>query len=1226
MSGGRYTMSAGNLRFNYLRTSITITDIHFRPVRNDLEEVYMVSADSLILRLDKIIPLLLNREVHVDEIRVVNPAIEVRKNIADKDHLHKSDLNSKIRELQANTMEFLNELRVNSCILKNASFRYYPVPGMNKRYQLRNIDLSIRDFKLPKPGTDSADQTIEGKIRLSIHNPQMEIPDSFRRVQFDFFEWNNENHNVNLGKFMLTQRSFPPRIDSILVQLDTISIRKIDWKIWLDSGIVKLDTIMARNGNMYFESSVKGQKKRRDSLDIRKLKVWDAIGKLQLKYFSARFINVGIVNRLAGQERNNSLVGDSLVIHGLVIRPEAKNPLVVRNLALSVRSYYDQGKNNAFESSFSGLTLKGDTMLLRNYFIRSTKLSRIGAGNTLRIPLLSIKGISLQDLMYKKAKVREIRMDNPELTMYSAMKKTDGNLTISDNTFKEIRPYVDVEKVILNNAMVTVRNRKDTGTVIGTRRFSAVILSKLALAAPDAEGILSSFTDVNMDHFYFITPRIELELYGGRVDYAHKTLHFNQVEGYFNKRQALVNLQDVSIQGSGDLKPFRKGEIWHASKLKVGSGTVDITIEDKQRGPLTEIDRLLAEIDSMSLSNIVIKFHKGDITGSAFLRNMEAEGQQVFISHYQWDRFSGQLEKIRISSRKLNLESSDAEISSYGNSTFRNTAISIDAGNIQYRSKSPSLVIKSESHAFNHGRVFIDYLGMEKPVISLNINEKRKDEEDVDTSTVTFFLKNFLLSDPDIAIGFNSGPEKISFVSSGKEIGGAGLSISKQPGIRRFNLAELRSSLDNTIVQSDSGEIFRTSAIDFDLSEIEHTDHEPIRMGVESFHTGAVMLNRYNKGDTIELHTGDITLGRISKLVLQKDSLLSTAFKIPPVRILPSIFSYRTPEKSISIRHFTVNTEEGYLGWDSLEALSRLTRDSFFSKQPFEKDYITFSTGKLRADDLRPVIYGEDTTVYMRKLTLDPVYLKVERDKRMPDDTVAYRPLLVHMLKKIIPFPAKVDTIQIMRSEITHNLLNEKTGKEGSIFFTDIHGYILNMRTFDYKEHDSIRVSLETRFMGAGYLLFAYREDYTDTLQGFVMGARMGRMDMYELNRLITPLYNVRIDGGIENTLRMRVKGNDRLAYGSMDMNYDDLKVSVLDEENHKKKMSSFLVNILVRTKNNKLGIIYAERLREKSVFNYWSLISLNGLLTNLGVRKNKAQERRFYRSLKKHQLPENIF
>ncbi len=156
-----------------------------------------------------------------------------------------------------------------------------------------NIISSTLTFPLPistfpNPVPIANDISMEGYVKLSIQNPQLEIPDSFKRVQLDYFEWSNKEHDINVGKFVISQRSLPPRTDSFLIQLDTIAIRKIDWKVWLDSGIIKLDTIMAKNGDMYFESSGKEQrKKNKDSVDFRKLKVWDAIGDLELDYFSA---------------------------------------------------------------------------------------------------------------------------------------------------------------------------------------------------------------------------------------------------------------------------------------------------------------------------------------------------------------------------------------------------------------------------------------------------------------------------------------------------------------------------------------------------------------------------------------------------------------------------------------------------------------------------------------------------------------------------------------------------------------------------------------------------------------------------------------------------------------------------------------------------------------------------------------------------------------------------
>jgi len=267
MSDGTYTMTAKKLRFNYLNPSITLTGISFHPIKDNLDQTYAVTADSLVLKIDRILPLLLNRQVNVEEILVVTPDIEIKRFRGEQKVLETDDLNGQIKEMQGNTMEFLNELKVKSCRIKNASFRYFPFHNSSRKYNIRNINLAIADFNLPKPSEDSNEVTIEGSIWLSIRNPEIEIPDSFKRVQLDYFEWSNKQHDVNVGKFVIAQRSLPPRTDSFLIQLDTIAVRKIDWKEWLDNGIIKLDTIMAKNGSMYFESSGKEQKQKLQFVD-----------------------------------------------------------------------------------------------------------------------------------------------------------------------------------------------------------------------------------------------------------------------------------------------------------------------------------------------------------------------------------------------------------------------------------------------------------------------------------------------------------------------------------------------------------------------------------------------------------------------------------------------------------------------------------------------------------------------------------------------------------------------------------------------------------------------------------------------------------------------------------------------------------------------------------------------------------------------------------------------
>jgi hypothetical protein len=522
--------------------------------------------------------------------------------------------------------------------------------------------------------------------------------------------------------------------------------------------------------------------------------------------------------------------------------------------------------------------------------------------------------------------------------------------------------------------------------------------------------------------------------------------------------------------------------------------------------------------------------------------------------------------------------------------------------------------------------ISLEELTLEKPQIKIDIiSGQKQGEGEAAPAAANLSVAKFILNDPEFRIGLKKPDEQVDLVTGGTLVTGEKLMWSKDQGGTAFTFADLRSELGGVMIRNGEKEIFRSGHISAGISSfLKKNDLLPM-MSISHVNVLDINMRRTHDHDTMEISTGGIMLGRINGMILQKDSLIQTALKLPPAILKPGTFNFSSPVREVSIFNVSLNTDREFLEWDSFALVNRVPRDVYFQRQPFEKDYITLSTGRVRADDLRPVIYGRDTTVYIRKLTVDPVDFKIERDKRVRDDTVQYRPLLANMFQKF-NFPFKLDTVHLKNSVVWHNIIDEKTEKEGTIFFTGVEGYVTNIKNFDFEEKDSVRLNIKADFMGKGPMRFLFREEYKDSLQGFLMNVRMGGMEMKELNRLMIPLNSVRVDKGYIRNVSMRVKGNDFLAFGSMDMNYNNLKVSVLSVKEKKRSISSWLANLFIRGQNSKSGIIYTERLREKSVFNFWSRISLNGLMTNLGVKSNSKQIRRFYRGLEKNQLPVDLF
>jgi len=95
--------------------------------------------------------------------------------------------------------------------------------------------------------------------------------------------------------------------------------------------------------------------------------------------------------------------------------------------------------------------------------------------------------------------------------------------------------------------------------------------------------------------------------------------------------------------------------------------------------------------------------------------------------------------------------------------------------------------------------------------------------------------------------------------------------------------------------------------------------------------------------------------------------------------------------------------------------------------------------------------------------------------------------------------------------------------------------------------------------------------------------------------------------------------GNKNMAHGKMKFYYHRLRLQLLkDGETSKssliKQVASLFVNTFVLKTNNegRSGLIYFERLKDRSFFNYMNKIIFSGVATSVGAKKNSQYRRKF--------------
>ncbi|MDQ3846021.1 MAG: hypothetical protein M3342_18740, partial [Bacteroidota bacterium] len=69
--------------------------------------------------------------------------------------------------------------------------------------------------------------------------------------------------------------------------------------------------------------------------------------------------------------------------------------------------------------------------------------------------------------------------------------------------------------------------------------------------------------------------------------------------------------------------------------------------------------------------------------------------------------------------------------------------------------------------------------------------------------------------------------------------------------------------------------------------------------------------------------------------------------------------------------------------------------------------------------------------------------------------------------------------------------------------------------------------------------------------------------------------------------------------------------------------LSSLINTFLIRKNNNgRNGVVYFERLRDRSFFNYVVKITFSGMVTSIGVVKSRKYLKRYKRLLEEKDLP----
>lgn len=235
--------------------------------------------------------------------------------------------------------------------------------------------------------------------------------------------------------------------------------------------------------------------------------------------------------------------------------------------------------------------------------------------------------------------------------------------------------------------------------------------------------------------------------------------------------------------------------------------------------------------------------------------------------------------------------------------------------------------------------------------------------------------------------------------------------------------------------------------------------------------------------------------------------------------------------------------------------------------------------------------------------------LPVKRPKRMP-----------HELFRAVRVDLDIDTILVRNSNILYTLRDGN--QEGQLEFEHLNGVLLNITNDPHQMSDSSPaiVHVRSELMGAGLLDISLQIPLLSDNFRCDYSAHLGNIDMTYLNRVITDQNKFRVESGTSESIILNVQVRNGLARGKIEATYNNLKISVLEaEDGRKRKLISVVANILLRNNNGrgpmnrpfKVGTVYYRRQSADGILRYLWRAAQTGLMETLVPKgmKVKMQE-----------------
>lgn len=290
-----------------------------------------------------------------------------------------------------------------------------------------------------------------------------------------------------------------------------------------------------------------------------------------------------------------------------------------------------------------------------------------------------------------------------------------------------------------------------------------------------------------------------------------------------------------------------------------------------------------------------------------------------------------------------------------------------------------------------------------------------------------------------------------------------------------------------------------------------------------------------------------------------------------------------------------------------------VSRNQFIKMIPVERDLYDLKAGQVTAEGDWE-LFSQHKYINASHVEIQSADANIFRSK-IPKDDPKIKALYSKMLRSI-KIPMNINTLDLKNSVLVYEEDTPESMGPGKLTFSNFNMNVKNLNSAKAKGTPTkVDIKINCSFMNLSPLAVNWGFDVADQHDNFTISGKTSNLPANGINPFIRPYLHVTATAGTIQEMLFNFKGNPAGLHGTFNLKHKDLKIAVLNKNNHEKKgFLTAVANVFLKSNSGNypesVTVENVERDPTKSFFNlFWKGIEQGLKKTLIGKNVEKTEK-----------------